>query len=155
MKKLAAPLLLTLSIIFVSHMILAQDPPTVTWDDFLPNAYSIGNYTANDVKQTPDGSFVMVGTRSMTYQGNGYNEAMIMRIDQDGNEIAMQQTSTGASQGFPWDQELYDLLITPMQKTTFLVTGFRDTTLISEDTPPGLLLMELGENGSVLFDSLY
>ena len=155
MKKLATPFLLSLILLFASQGIHAQSPPTVTWDGFFPGGGITGNYTANDVKQTPDGGFVLVGTRSMTYQGNGYNEAMIMRIDQDGNEIAMQQTSSGASQGIPWDQELNDLLITPGQKTTYLVTGFRDTTLLSGDTPPGLLLMEIGNDGSVIFDSLY
>jgi subtilisin-like proprotein convertase family protein len=37
----------------------------------------------------------------------------------------------------------------------FLITGYRDTTLISSDTPPGLFLMEIRGDGRVAFDTLY
>ena len=156
MKKLATPFLLTLSILLVSHGIHAQDPPGITWYKFFPGGTTTGNYTANDVKQSPSGGYVMVGTRNMTYQGYGYREGMAMRVDQEGNEIAMQQTFTGYYQDtIPWDQVLNDMIITPGPQISYLATGFRDKTLLDAATPPGLLLMEIGGNGTVLFDSLY
>ena len=167
MKKLVTPTLLSFILLLLSCGTYAQDPPEVVWYKFFPGAYETGNYTANDVKQSPFGGYVMVGSRSMTYRGNGYHEAMVIRVDRDGNEIAMQQTSTGfimdsiwvdtimVWDAIPWDQELYDMIITPGPQISYLATGFRDKTLLDAETPPGLLLMEVWGNGTVLFDSLY
>ncbi len=156
MKRISIPFLLCLLFLFVFNDIYAQDPPGIDWADRFPGAYETGNYTANDVKQSPYGGYVMVGSRSLTYQSLGYHEAMIMRVDEEGFEISMQQTSTGTGNGgFPWDQELNDMIITPMPYITYLATGFRDVTLNNSESPPGLLLMEMAGDGRVLFDSLY
>ena len=130
------------------------------WDGFFPGAddYEMGNYTVNDIKQSPYGGYVIVGNRNIS-AANGYTEVMLMRIDEEGRTIDL---SAGATHGginyedIPWDQEAYDMIITPhYPQLSYLVTGFRDTTLTSASTPPGLLLMEIWGNGSVLFDSLY
>jgi hypothetical protein len=155
MKKIYSSLLFIVSTLILLTEIQAQEPPQVIWEDYFPGAYEMGNYTANDVKQSPFGGYVMVGSWSTTYQGNGYRAALVMRVDQDGNEIAMQNVHVGTPSGTPWDQELYDMIITPGPQISYLATGFRDKTLLSADSPPGLLLMEFWGNGSVLFDSLY
>lgn len=97
----------------------------------------------------------MVGSRKIQAT-NGYSQVMVMRVDEEGNEISMNQVFGGAnSEGIPWDQEAYDMIITPTPNISYLVTGYRDTTLTSAETPPGLFLTEVWGNGSVLFDSLY
>ena len=69
-------------------------------------------------------------------------------------EIEVNQSYGGEnSQGIPWDQEAYDMIITP--QSSYLLTGYRDTTLTGDASPPGLILMEIQRDGSVLFDSLY
>jgi hypothetical protein len=156
MKKPAAHALFFFILFLVSPGIQAQDPPGITWYKFFPGGSITGNYTANDVKQSPFGDYVMVGTRNMTYQGYGYREGMVIRVDREGNEIAMQQTLTGYFQDtIPWDQVLNDMIITPGPQISYLATGYRDKTLLDAATPPGLLLMEIWGNGAVLFDSLY
>ena len=156
MKNPAAPTLFLFILFLIPFGIHAQDPPEVVWDGFFPGGVITGNYTANDVKQSPFGGYVMVGTRNMTYQGYGYREAMVMRVNQEGDEIEMQQTSTGFYQDtIPWDQVLNDMIITPGPQISYLATGFRDRTLLDAATPPGLLLMEIWGNGTVLFDSVY
>jgi len=168
MKKLYSFLLFALSALILSTEIQAQEPPEVTWSGYFPAAYEIGNYTADEVKQTLDGGYIMAGSRSMTHQGYGYHEAMVMRIDQEGNEIEMQQTFPGFQIDTiknqsgevtdiiytPWDQQIYDLIITPKPQT-YLATGFRDTTLLGAATNAGLMLIEFDGDGNVLFDSLY
>ena len=140
--------------LFLATCIKAQ-APAVTWYDYYPGDYESGNYTANDIKQSPYGGFVLVGTRKIQAT-NGYNEVMVMRFDEEGDEIRMQQTFGGVNvDSIPWDQVAYDMIITPTPHISYLITGFRDTTLTSAETPPGLLLMEIWGDGSVLFDSLY
>ena len=72
MKKLTTPTLFSLILLLLCCGAYAQDPPEVVWDGFFPVVYVPGNFTANDVKQSPFGGYVMVGTRNMTYQGYGY-----------------------------------------------------------------------------------
>jgi hypothetical protein len=155
MKNPVTPALFILILFLLPNGIHAQDPPGVDWARFIPGTYEIGNYTANDVKQSPFGGFVMVGSRSMTYQGYGYHEAMLIRVKEDGSEPGMLQTHTKIYNGWPCDQELYDMIITPGPQISYLATGFRDRTLLDAATPPGLLLMEIWGNGTVLFDSVY
>ena len=155
MKKLSAPSLLCLVLLLVSYDFHAQDPPGVVWDKFLPGDYQLGTYTVNDVKQSPYGGYVMVGSRKIQ-AANGYSGVVVMRVDEGGDEISMNQVFVGGnSEGTPWDQEAYAMIITPMPYISYLVTGYRDTTLTSAETPPGLFLTEVWGNGSVLFDSLY
>lgn len=155
MKKLYPLLLVALSTLILSTEIHAQEPPDVIWDKFYPVTYETGNYTANDVKQSPFGDYVLVGSRRMTYEGNGYHEALLMRIDHEGHELPIQQTHTKLYNNIPCDQELYDMIFTPGPQISYLATGFRDRTMLNSETPPGLLLMEFWGNGNVLFDSVY
>lgn len=155
MKKLYASLLFILSTLILLTEIQAQEPPEVIWDGFYPGTYETGNYTANDVKQSPFGGYVMVGSRSMTYEGNGYHEAMLMRVTQAGLDFSYQNSFTKFYNNIPCDQELYDMIFTPGPQISYLATGYRDRTLLNADTPPGLLLMEVWGNGTVLFDSVY
>jgi subtilisin-like proprotein convertase family protein len=155
MKKLLTPLVLSLLLILISHGIHAQVPPKVIWSFFYPNVYQTGNYTANDVKESPYGGFVLTGSRKIQ-AANGYSEVIVMRVDDEGYEVSMNEIFGGVnSEGIPWDQEAWDMIITPAPYISYLVTGYRDTTLTSGETPPGLFLTEVWGNGSVLFDSLY
>ena len=155
MKNSTTPFLFSLLILLLSFSSHAQDPPEVIWDDFFPGGQVTGNYTANDVKQSPYGGYVMVGSRKIQAT-NGYSEVMVMRVDDESYEIAMNKTFGGENhEGIPWDQVAYDMIITPMPVISYLVTGYRDTTLTSATTPPGLFLTQVWGNGSVLFDSLY
>ncbi len=144
--------LLFLCISFHSH---SQFPPSVIWEESFPGVYQTGNYTANDIKQSPLGGFVITGRRNMDSQFGGYGEVMVIRVDEEGKEISMNQTFTGTSGEFPWDQEANDMIITPMPVISYLVVGYRDKTPYGWETPPGLLLMQIWGNGNVLFDSLY
>jgi hypothetical protein len=159
MKKFLLPGLLSMSLFFLATFVIAQ-PPTVTWDEFFPGAgnYESGSYTSNDVKQSPHGGYVLVGSRKVA-AANGYSEVMLMRVDEEGNTIIMGggETHGGLNfEGIPWDQNAYDMIITPdYPQVSYLVTGYRDTTLTSASSPPGLMLMEIRGDGSVLFDSLY
>ncbi len=160
---------MSLSLIFLSTFLSAQ-APTVAWEDHypLPGDYETGNYTANEIKQSPVSTgYVLVGSRSMNWKGNGYNEVMVMRIDKDGGSIAMDNTFTGTSTdeiyeegewvtySVPWDQVAYDMAFSFAEDNRYLITGYRDTTLISAETPPGLFLMEVRGDGRVAFDTLY
>jgi len=169
MKKNLRSGLVSIPLIFLSTLIIAQ-APTVTWDKFFPSAgeYEVGNYTANEIKQSPvTTGYVLVGSRKMTWKGNGYNEVMVMRVDQDGQYISMNNTFTGTSiyeiyeggeyvtDTIPWDQVAYDMGFSYAEDNRVLITGYRDTTLLSSDTPPGLFLMEVRGDGRVAFDTLY
>jgi len=158
-----------MSLVFLSSLIIAQ-APIVTWEKFFPGTgeYEAGNYTANEIKQSPvEPGYVLVGSRGMNWKGNGYNEVMVMRINEDGESIQMNEIFTGTSYGelyegeewvpyqVPWDQIAYDMAFSFAEDNRYLITGFRDTTLISAETPPGLFLMEVRGNGNVAFDSLY
>ena len=159
MKLLFKSLLSAMAMLLVAICINAQ-APTITWDKFFPGAgeYESGTYTANDIKQSPHGSYVLVGSRKVAAT-NGYSEVMLMRVDQEGAGISMAagETHGGTNfEGIPWDQVAYDMIITPdYPNVSYLVTGYRDTTLTNASSPPGLLLMEIWGNGTVLFDSLY
>jgi len=160
MKKFLLPGLLSISMLFLATCINAQDPPSVVWYGFFPGAgnYESGNYTANDIKESPHGGYVIVGSRKVSAT-NGYSEVVVMRVDQVGDGIHMDwgEEHGGTNfEGIPWDQEAYDMFITPdYPHVSYMVTGYRDTTLTSASTPPGLMLMEVWGDGSVLFDSLY
>lgn len=151
---------MSISMLLLATCICAQDPPSVIWYGFYPapDDYEYGNYTANDIKESPHGGYVITGTRKVS-AANGYNEVMVIRVDQEGRTIGMVggQNHGGTNyEGIPWDQEAYDMFITPdYPHVSYMVTGFRDTTLTSASTPPGLLLMEVWGTGTVLFDSLY
>jgi outer membrane protein assembly factor BamB len=155
MKRLYSFLLFALSTFILSTELHAQEPPQVIWDGFYPDTYEAGNYTANDVKQAPFGGYVMVGSRRMTFEGNGYHEALVMRLTQTGYSYSYPNSFTKYYNNTPCDQELYDMIFTPGPQISYLATGYRDRTLLNTDTPPGLLLMEVWGNGSVLFDSVY
>ncbi|MEN8204204.1 MAG: T9SS type A sorting domain-containing protein [Bacteroidota bacterium] len=169
MKKILLSRLISIPLLFLSTLIIAQ-APTVTWEKHfpLPGEYEAGNYTANDIKQSPvEPGYVLVGSRKMTWKGNGYNEVMVMRVDQEGGFIAMDNTFTGATideiykdgvwvtDTIPWDQVAYDMAFSFAEDNRYLITGYRDTTLLSSDTPPGLFLMEVRGDGRVAFDTLY
>ena len=169
MKKILLPGLLSISLIFLSTLISAQ-APTVKWANHfpLPGDYETGNYTANEIKQSPvEPGYVLVGDRSMTWKGNGYNEVMVMRIDPEGGNIAMNNTFSGTTidqlyldgvwvtDTIPWDQVAYDVAFSFAEDNRYLITGYRDTTLLSAETPPGLFLMEVRGDGRVAFDTLY
>jgi len=160
---------MSISLIFLSALISAQ-APTVAWDKYYPppGQYEAGNYTTYEIKQSPvTTGYVLVGSRSMNWKGNGYNEVMVMRIDQDGGSIAMNNTFTGSTidqlfvdgewvtDTVPWDQVAHDVAFSFAEDNRFLITGFRDTTLVAADTPPGLFLMEVRGDGRVAFDTLY
>jgi hypothetical protein len=153
MRKLYTFLLFALSTIILSTEILAQDPPDVVWEGYYPTSYSMGNYTANDVKQTLDGGYMMVGSRNMTWNTYGYNQVMFMKLNDNG-VMVMNEIFEGFENTNPGDQELFEVIITP-EPNTYLATGFRDSTLTSDGTPPGLMLIEFDGDGNVLFDSLY
>jgi subtilisin-like proprotein convertase family protein len=169
MKKILLPGLMSISLIFLSSLISAQ-APTVVWDKYYPppGQYEAGNYTTYEIKQSPvTTGYVLVGSRGMNWKGNGYSEVMVMRIDKDGGSIAMDNTFTGygtdqiyedgqwVTYAVPWDQVAYDVAFSFAEDNRFLITGYRDTTLISSDTPPGLFLMEVRGDGRVAFDTLY
>jgi len=158
-----------MTLIFLSSLIIAQ-APTVTWDKYYPGPgqYEAGNYTTYDIKQSPvEPGFVLVGSRSMKWKGNGYAEVMVMRIDKEGASISMNNTFTGYSidqlyvdgvwvtDTIPWDQKAYDMAFSFAEDNRYLITGYRDTTLLSAVTPPGLFLMEVRGDGRVAFDTLY
>ncbi len=160
---------MSISLLFLSTFIIAQ-APTVTWDEFFPGTgkYEVGNYTANEIKQSPvDPGYVLVGSRSMTWKGNGYNEVLVMRVDQEGGSVQMNNIFTGTTidqlyvdgvwvtDTVPWTQVANDMVFTYAEDNRYLITGYRDTTLISADTPPGLFLMEVRDDGRVAFDTLY
>ncbi len=155
MKSLYPLIHLVLFALMLTSLSYAQNPPEVIWEDFYPGEYEKGNYTANDIKESPYGYFVITGGRNMTSAMGGYGEVMLMRVDLEGMGIRMNQIFTGFNDEIPWDQEAYDMIITPMPLISFLVTGYRDVTLTSSDTPPGLFLMQIRGDGGVLFDSLY
>jgi subtilisin-like proprotein convertase family protein len=161
---------LSISVILLFASSIHAQPPEVLWEKFLPlpGEYEAGNYTANEIKESSTGeSSVIVGSRNMTWKGNGYKEVVVMRIDHEGESIQMNEIFTGTSYGelyegeewvpyqVPWDQEAYDVTFSFAEDNRFLVTGYRDTTLISADSPPGLFLMEVRGSGAVAFDSLY
>ncbi len=117
---------MSISLLFLSTFIIAQ-APTVTWDEFFPGTgeYEVGNYTANEIKQSPvDPGYVLVGSRSMTWKGNGYNEVLVMRVDQEGGSVQMNNIFTGTTidqlyvdgvwvtDTVPWDQVAYDMVFT-------------------------------------------
>ncbi|MCK4992884.1 MAG: hypothetical protein KAS29_20445, partial [Bacteroidales bacterium] len=160
MKKQLLSGLMSLSMLLLATCINAQDPPSVIWDGFFPapDNYEYGNYTANDIKQSPYGGYVIVGSRKIS-AANGYSEVVVMRVDQEGRTVGMGWGHEHGGVNFdsiPWDQEAYDMIITPLYPhVSYLVTGYRDTTLTSASTPPGLMLMEVWGSGEVLFDSLY
>ncbi|MCD4711419.1 MAG: T9SS type A sorting domain-containing protein [Bacteroidales bacterium] len=155
MKRIFKVLLSVVAMLFMATSINAQ-APGVTWDGFYPGDYEEGNYTANDIKLSPYGGYVLAGSRRMLFQSYGYKQVMLMRVDEEGGGIWMQQTFEGTSiTGIPWDQEAYDMIFTPLPHITYLVTGYRDTTLTSAETPAGLFLMEITGLGIVNFDSLY
>jgi len=176
MKNLFKSLLSVSALSFLMTSLFAQIPE-VTWDNFYPLDYEIGNYTANDIKESPmQGSYVLVGSRSMNWGGNGYNQVMVMRVDDEGGSIAMNEIFTGfqvdtlyvydtIKQEYNdeidtiiytyWDQVAYDMMFVQEEDLRYLITGYRDTTLLSRDSPPGLFLMEVRGDGRVAFDSLY
>jgi len=171
MKKILLPGLMSIFLIFLSSLLIAQTP-TVAWDKFFPAAgeYEVGNYTANEIKQSPvTTGYVLVGSRKMIWKGNGYNEVMVMRVDQEGNFIGMPNGNTFSgtiideiyddgvwvTDTIPWDQMAYDVTFSFAEDNRFLITGYRDTTLLSSETPPGLFLMEVRGDGRVAFDTLY
>jgi hypothetical protein len=169
MKKHLLPGLISISLIFLSTLLTAQ-APTVAWDKYYPppGQYEAGNYTTYEIKQSPvTTGYVLVGSRGMNWKGNGYNEVMVMRIDKDGGSIAMDNTFTGygtdqiyedgewVTYAVPWDQVAHDVAFSFAEDNRFLITGFRDTTLLSSETPPGLFLMEIRGDGRVAFDTLY
>ena len=90
-----------------------------------------------------------------------------MRVDKDGGFIDMDNTFTGSTidqiyvdgvwvtDTIPWDQVAYDMAFSFAEDNRYLITGFRDTTLLSAETPPGLFLMEVRGDGRVAFDTLY
>lgn len=160
---------MSISLIFLSVLISAQ-APTVAWDKYYPppGEYEAGNYTTYEIKQDPvTTGIVLVGSRGMTWKGNGYNEVMVMRIDEDGQSIAMDNTFTGTSidqiyedgewvtYDVPWSQVANDVTFSYAEDNRLLITGYRDTTLLSSETPPGLFLMEVRGDGRVAFDTLY
>lgn len=166
MKKASSLLLFGLSILFITTGTHAQ-APVVTWANHYPGGYETGNYTANDIKESPYGGYVIAGSRRMTWKGLGHHEVMVMRVDEEGGGIRMSETFTGYTIDYilrdgeqvldtiPWDQEVYDMIFTPVPHISYLVTGFRDKTLHTPATPPGLFLMEVLGDGRVKFDSLY
>ncbi len=109
----------------------------------------------------------MTGSRHIQSPTMGHNQVLVMRVDEEGREIWMQQVFTGYTvesilvdgnwvvDSIPWDQEAYDMIITPMPHITYLITGYRDVSLVDATTPPGLFLMEVTGLGIVKFDSLY
>ena len=155
MKKSSFPSVLIVLILLLCTGTFAQNPPKVLWEEFLPKPYPSNTYTANDVKESPYGSYVITGSRKIQ-ASNGYSEVIVMRIDDEGIGIEMNEVFGGVnSEGIHWDQEAWDMIITPAPHISYLVTGYRDTTLTSGETPPGLFLTEVWGNGAVLFDSLY
>jgi hypothetical protein len=155
MRKLYIPALFSLLFLFLPFGIHAQVPPKIVWEEFLPKPYPTSTYTAYDVKQSPYGSYVITGNRKIQ-AANGYSEVIVMRIDEEGVGIEMNEVFGGTnSEGIPWDQEAWDMIITPAPLISYLVTGYRDTTLTDAETPPGLFLTQVWGNGAVLFDSLY
>ena len=93
MKKQLLPGLLSISWLLLAICINAQSP-MVTWDGFYPVDYEIGNYTANDIKESPYGGYVLVGSRKVAAT-NGYSEVMLMRVDEVGAGISMAAGTTG------------------------------------------------------------
>ena len=94
MKKNLLSGLMSIALIFLSTILIAQ-APTVSWEKYYPRPgqYEAGNYTTNAIKQSPvEPGFVLVGSRSMKWKGNGYAEVMVMRIDQEGAAISMNNT---------------------------------------------------------------
>jgi len=152
MKLVFKSLLSAMAMLLMVICINAQTPE-ITWDGNYPRANDQGNPSANDIKQSPYHDFVIVGSWKIATT-NGYSKVMLMQVDWEGNEIDVNQTFGGEnSEGIPWDHEAYDMIITP--QPSYLVTGYRDTTLTSSASPPGLLLIEILRDGSVQFDSLY
>jgi len=160
---------MSISLIFLSTLLIAQ-APTLAWDKYYPRPgqYEAGNYTTYEIKQSPvTTGYVLVGSRGMSWKGNGYSEVMVMRIDQDGNDIAMNNTFTGTTidqiyrdgvwvtDTIPWDQVAHDVAFSFAEDNRYLITGYRDTTLLSSETPPGLFLLEIRGNGNVAFDTLF
>jgi hypothetical protein len=156
MKKLYTSLLLSASLLLITTTTLLSQVPELIWDDHYPPDYTEGNYTANDIKESPYlGSYVIVGSRNMTWEGNGYNAVLVMRVDDEGGSIEMNEIFLGHSNSIPWDQVANDMIFIQEENLRYLVTGYRDTTLTSAETPPGLFLMEIHGDGRVAFDSLY
>ena len=81
MRRIFKSLLSSLVMLFLATCINAQDPPSVIWYGFFPGAgdYESGNYTANDIKQSPHGDYVIVGNRKISAV-NGYSEVVVMRV---------------------------------------------------------------------------
>lgn len=158
---------MSISLFLLTSSIIAQ-PPTVAWDNFFPGAgdYEYGTYTIETIKQSPYGGYVIVGSRKIQAT-NGYHEVMVIRVDEDGASIRMNETFTGVTidniyvdgewvlDTIPWTQEAYDMVFTHAEDSRYLITGYRDITLVSADSPPGLFLMEIAGDGRVYFDSLY
>jgi len=160
---------MSLCLLILSTFIIAQ-APTVTWEKYFPEPghYDGGNYTTYEIKQSPvESEYVLVGSRKMTWKGNGYSEVMLMRIDEDGTAIFMNNHFTGfiydsiyegetkVLDTIPWDQVAYDMTVSIEDDYNYLITGYRDTTLLSAETPPGLFLMEVRGDGTVVVDTLY
>ena len=146
-------MLLATTLLFMASIIHAQ-APTVTWDDHYPIAYETDTYSAEVIKESAQGGFVVIGSRRIASQTNPYHEVLLLHINENGGEIGTPQTFGGINYyGIPWDQEAYDMVFTP--EGNYLITGYRDTTSNKADSPAGLLLMEITPNGTVLFDSLY
>ena len=157
-------------LIFLMAGDIKAQAPVVEWEKFFPSpgSYEVGNYTINEIKQSPsEPGLVLVGSRKMTWKGNGYEEVLVIRLDQDGGYIAMNNTFTGrkideilrdgvwVTDTIPWDQVAYDMAFSFAEDNRYLITGYRDTTLLSKDSPPGLFLMEIRGDGRVAFDTLY
>jgi hypothetical protein len=167
MKKLYTLLLSAATLLFGAATLSAQ-VPDVVWDDHFPRDYEIGNYTANDIKESPyQRSFVIVGGRNMTWRSYGFQQAMVMRVDDEGGSVEMSEIFTGTvydsiyengdwiKDNIPWDQVAYDMIFVQEEDLRYLITGYRDTTLLDAETPPGLFLMEVRASGTVAYDSLY
>lgn len=158
------------SLFLIMAVGIQAQSPEVAWDEFFPpqGEYEVGNYTINEIKQSPvEPGYVLVGSRNMTWKGNGYREVLVMRVDRDGGYISMNNIFTGwtideiysggvyVTDTIPWDQVAYDMAFSYAEDNRYLITGYRDVTLLSKDTPPGLFLMEVRGDGRVAFDTLY
>ena len=135
MKTILRPLLSLSLLLFLTNCLNAQ-APTRTWERFLPGDYEIGNYTANELKESPyQRTYVLVGSRSMNWKGYGYNDVMVMRFDQEGGSIRMNETFTGFGYGelyeggewvpyqVPWSQVANDMMFIQEEDLRYLITG--------------------------------
>lgn len=166
MIRLSPATLCCFFMLILCHCLLSQ-APAVKWEGYYPGGYELGNYVVNDIKESPYGGYVVAGGRKMDWKGLGYNQVMVMRMDDEGGGIRMNEVFTGYTidslflnnervlDTIPWDQAVNDMIMTPLPHLSYLVTGYRDLTLHSQETPPGLFLMEILGDGRVKFDSIY